>query len=280
MDNNTNRSENISLIVIIIVIVVLISAAFAWFFTYKKSKNKKNQPKVVKTDVSKLKSKDLDLKPVVKEKTQFEKDKEQFDTFFPLSIFKNYLDNNKGDLNINYFKRAVRYGFQGDYLADLPDASWENLEKTKREAIGLARKLFSNPEFLKSFYLKLKPLILEIKMNSKSRKNTIFFLKKAKKYFAEDLKGKTKSLFQAHYSTDSKLYNEIQKRKYNKEAISQLTNKSDSYLKRLNARGYRDSDIYLYQFAQRRKVEGGKDILDVYVFILNDLINEFDSLKN
>lgn len=272
MDNNTNKSENISLIIIIVVIVIVISAASAWFFTYKKSKNHENVPVIVKTEVSKSDEDKIPLKAIEPEKTQYQLDVEKFYSFFPDSFFENYLKNSKSNYNLSFFKRAVKYGFQGDYLADLPGVSWENLEKTKNEAFTLGRKLMSNPDFLKSLYFKIKPLIVGQITKAKSKEKTVNELKKAIKFFKEEIKGKALYLFEKHYESDRMLYKEIQKRQYNKEIMSKLSSESDSYLNKLKARGYSDDDVYFYQFTMRRKSEGNKEVLDAYVLVIDDLI--------
>jgi hypothetical protein len=275
MDNNTNRVENFSLIIISIVIVLLISAGIAWFFTYKKSHVKPQQPKVVKEGIRNQSDNSLkEKKQVIK--SAYELDVEKFNRFFPSSVFKNYLDNVNGPFDLLYFKRAVRYIFQGDYLADLDGVSWESLEKTKKEALSLGRKLMSNPEFVKDFYNNLKPYLLKAVKHSNNNKKTIAVLKQSLKFFNREIDGETLALFKQHYSYDAKLFKEIQKRKYSKTAIANLTLKTDKILNSLKARGYNENDIYLYQFTMRRKAEGGNSLLDAYAFVINDLISELN----
>ncbi len=275
MDNNTNRVENFSLIIVIVVIVLLISAVAAWFFTYKKSQGNEQKQKVVKENVRQQTDNTLKKQPIV-EKSEYELKVEKFNLFFPNSVFKNYLENVNGPVDLLYFKRAVRYGFQGDYLADLDGVSWESLEKTKKEAISLARDLMSNPEFVKSLYVRVKPLLLEVLRHSKDKSITIKSLKQSLKFFNGEVKGQNLTLFEQHYKYDSKLFEEIQKRQYSKKAIATLTDKTDNLFNKLKARGYNENDIYLYQFAMRRKAEGEDELLDAYVFIINDLIDELN----
>jgi len=271
MDNNTNRSENVSLIITIVVIVLLISGAIAWFFTYKDAQNKKIEPKVVKENVRSLVDNKLQEKTVVKEKTEFELDGEKFYSLFNNTFIKDFLDNYKGAYDLVFFRRLVKYGLTGDYLANNKGVSWETLDKIKIEALELARKLMSNPEFIKTYYEKIKPLIHNYIFKSKPKK-TKKLLKNALNFFNGSLNGQSLDLFQKHLNVDNKLYTEIQKRKYNKALISKLTKESDNLLNKLKSRGYGNGDIYIFQFAMRRKSEGGDELLKAYSYIIEDLI--------
>lgn len=194
----------------------------------------------------------------------------KFSEVFTETLLKDALANAGKEFDLTMFRNMIRIAMNAEFLGNRPGMTWEKWEKERAGIQEMARKELSDPAFLKRLWKRYGIIVVAaVKASGKSDLVKKLCLK-ATPYFSGELSHSRFVQLDNYYKTDTRLEREIQKRKYSKDAIHELTQKLDKKYRVLKASGLDDTDIYFFEFSMRRIHEGGRDLAKAYGEILTN----------
>ncbi|MCK5880044.1 MAG: hypothetical protein KAH24_09690 [Holophagae bacterium] len=198
---------------------------------------------------------------------------EKFGEIFTETLLKDALANAGKGFDLAMLRNMIRIAMNAEFLGDKPGMTWEKWEKERAGIQKMTRKELSDPGFLKRLWKRYGIIVVTaVKVSGKSTAVKMLCLR-ATPYFSGELSHSRFVQLDDYYKTDTRLEREIQKRKYSKDAIRELTQKLDKKYRVLKTSGLDDTDIYFFEFSMRRIQEGGRELAKAYGEILIDISN-------
>ncbi|NOY22401.1 MAG: hypothetical protein GXO70_02660, partial [Acidobacteria bacterium] len=183
---------------------------------------------------------------------------QKFNEIFTGTLLKDALANAGREFDLAMFRNMIRIAKNAEFLGNRPGITWDKWQKERTKVQEMARKELSDPAFLSALWKRYGDIVLASVRTFGKSESVKKLCMKAMPYFSGELSHSRFVQLSNYYKTDTKLEREIQKRKYSKDAIHELTQKLDKKYRALKAEGLDDSDIYFFEFSMRRIREGGR----------------------